>query len=917
MRSNTIFFCWLLSISISAQTIIIAPQYDDAHGFSEDLAAVKIKNLWGFIDLSGKIVIKPMYLDVRDFHDGLAAVKTSDGWGYIDKRNTIIIPNKFESASDFSEGLAGVKNLWGAWRFIDKKGDAFLGNRYYSEIRPFHDGIASVKNDDAWVFINKKGTIIVDDLYKTELPYTFSFGVYPVQGGELWECGFKDINGKWVIKPEFRSVTSFANGVALVEEYGGTYYFVDNIGNVLATFHTMPVLLGDGFFQSEKNIYKIGNWNSIYYEPTEEIKFIPSFYLNSDLSSEETYPINHFLPEMDIQGAYGSASVGMSMESRNNLLRSPSMGLWAAKIRNKNGLWGFVTLNMYDFINRLVSAQMDIWLKRGEFESTLAYESRTSISNCQQKEVFLADELINNWLKKGLDQWTLSNYDADNETFMLTTDLGTYRIKIPVGSAKRLKDNWASVNKQVGFKYENGLSLAKIDFTFSLGSKNMTLSVNTATGTIQEVEHDIINKDLPSIKWIEFMATTTNKECPIKLGVNSKSKIENVSISVNGTQDRGIKTVNNNDYDLTINRTLTLNEGTNVIKVSVKNAAGTTQEEKTIVYRPQGGELPTIEWLDFAVTANKKEYQMKLGIKSKTKVEEVNVTVNGALTRGIKPVPTDGYDLKVERTLTLSEGVNRIVASIRNGDGIATSEKVITYWGDSIIKDNRIALVIGNSEYQGNVNSLINPHNDAKDISSKLQSLGFEVTTIYNGTKKEMNNGINSFVDKARTYDVALFYYAGHGMQLQTDIGGANYLIPIDAQLVYKCDAEDCINANRIVSQLEASNCNVRLVILDACRNLPNLKDCNRGTSPTGFSEIKSAVGTYIMYSTREGQTASDGRDRNSPFAEGLLKYLDEPNLPLEPFFKKVGEWVDEKTGYKQSPWPSGRIRGDFYFNKQ
>ena len=93
---------------------------------------------------------------------------------------------------------------------------------------------------------------------------------------------------------------------------------------------------------------------------------------------------------------------------------------------------------------------------------------------------------------------------------------------------------------------------------------------------------------------------------------------------------------------MAINRTLTLNEGANVIKVSVRNAAGTSQEEKTIVYLPQGGELPSIEWLDFAATANKKDYQMKLGIKSKSKVDEVNVTVNGALTRGIKSVASDG-----------------------------------------------------------------------------------------------------------------------------------------------------------------------------------------------------------------------------------------------------------------------------------
>lgn len=153
-------------------------------------------------------------------------------------------------------------------------------------------------------------------------------------------------------------------------------------------------------------------------------------------------------------------------------------------------------------------------------------------------------------------------------------------------------------------------------------------------------------------------------------------------------------------------------------------------------------------------------------------------------------------------------------------------------------------------------------------------------------------------------------------LQLQTNLGGYNYLIPVDAELKYKSDAEyNCLNANQIVSQMESSGCKMRLVMLDACRDLPYLLDKNRGSNAKGFAEIKSAVGTFIMYSTREGESASDGIDRNSPFAEGVLKYMDEPNLPIETFFKKVGDWVDQKTDNNQSPWSTGRIKGDFFFN--
>lgn len=430
-------------------------------------------------------------------------------------------------------------------------------------------------------------------------------------------------------------------------------------------------------------------------------------------------------------------------------------------------------------------------------------------------------------------------------------------------------------------------------------------------------ESNNLNKDLPSIKWLEFVATTTNKECPIKLGVESKSKIENVTISVNGIQDRGIKTLNNSDYDLTINRTLTLNEGTNVIKVSVRNAAGTTQEEKTIVYRPQGRELPTIEWLDFAATAIKKEYQMKLGIKSKSKVEEVNVTVNGAQSRGIKPVPADGYDLTVDRILALSEGVNRIVVSVRNGDGISTSEKVITYQGINptpIFNDKRIAFVVGNSHYSNSEMNLTNPENDAKDVAEKLKGLGFEVILKLDATLETMDKELSSFKDKAKDYDVAMFYYAGHGIQNK----GVNYIIPTNIQNL----AEDnlkykCVNMERVLDVMEDSQCKLKIVILDACRNDPVSRKWHRSAGTRGLSIMNAPIGTIISFSTSPGSTALDGTGRNSPYTQAFLNTLDMPNLDVFHFFQKVGASVLDMTQKAQNPWLSVSFTGDFYFNKQ
>ena len=924
---------FLLAINGIAQTLIISPEYEGSRGFSNGLAAVKKNGKWGYINNMGKMTVPPIYIEVRDFHEGKAAVKTDKGWGYINLDNKMIIPDKFYDARDFSEGVAAVKssiktdkinddgyegeyyghyNDLESWRYIKEDGTlAFEG--FFRDVSTFHDGVACVFNEKNWYYINKKGSIVYRTKYDNYYPVHYSDGLIPNIGGDFGdEWGFSDLSGKWIIQPQYRSVTEFCDGLAVVEEFGGRMKVINNSGNILySEVNDRLIILKGGYILDGNNLYHKDDFSKPY--ATIEI---PSTYWQ--LTDVVTIP----------SGTPGGYSVGVDYKPPLNIqsveiLRSlkpisykqPGNGLWTTEF--DNGYWGFTALNMQDYISQYVSSQMDIWLKQGEFESTIAYETRTSISNRQQKEVALADELMNNWLKKRLDKWTLSNYDADNETFTLTTDLGIYRIKIPVGSAKRLKDNWGSVNKQVSFKYENGLSLEKIDFTFSQGNKDMTLSVNTATGTIQEIEHDIINKDLPSIKWLEFMATTTNKECPIKLGVNSKSKIESVSISVNGTQDRGIKTVNSSDNDLTINRTLSLNEGSNIIKVSVRNAAGMTQEEKTIVYRPQGGELPTIEWLDFAATANKKEYQMKLGIKSKTKVEEVNVTVNGALTRGIKPVLADGYDLTVDRTLALSEGVNRIVVSIRNGDGIATSEKVITYQGNNptpVFNDKRIAFVVGNSHYSNSEMNLANPENDAKDVAEKLKGLGFEVILKLDATLETMDKELSSFKEKAKDYDVAMFYYAGHGIQNK----GVNYIIPTNIENL----AEDnlkykCVNMERVLDVMEDSQCKLKIVVLDACRNDPVSRKWHRSAGTRGLSIMNAPIGTIISFSTSPGSTALDGTGRNSPYTQAFLNTLDLPNLDVFHFFQKVGASVLDMTQKAQNPWLSVSFTGDFYFNKQ
>lgn len=426
-----------------------------------------------------------------------------------------------------------------------------------------------------------------------------------------------------------------------------------------------------------------------------------------------------------------------------------------------------------------------------------------------------------------------------------------------------------------------------------------------------------VKKTFARISWLSPSDNIINKEYELKIGIKSESKISSYMVSVNGEQDRGIKPVEQNEYSMTISKNIILKDGNNIIKVSVTNEGGTTQEEKTIIYKQQGYDIPTIDWLDFAATANKKDYQIKLGIKSKSKIEEVNVSVNGDVSRGIKPVNVDGFDMTIDRMITLSEGLNRIIVSVRNGEGIATSEKVIKYVdGGTFFNDKRIALIIGNSHYSKAENNLANPENDATDVAEKLKGLGFEVMLQLDASLKDMRTKLSEFKNKAKDYDVALFYYAGHGIQSK----GANYLIPSDINGLN--DEEDleynCENMQHVLDVMDASSCKLKIVILDACRDNPLARSWHRSGGSRGLSLIQPPSGTLISFSTSPGKTASDGSGlRNSPYTAALLQTLDIPNLELLPLFKTVNAEVKKRTKQAQNPWFLSDFSGDFYFNNQ
>jgi formylglycine-generating enzyme required for sulfatase activity len=224
--------------------------------------------------------------------------------------------------------------------------------------------------------------------------------------------------------------------------------------------------------------------------------------------------------------------------------------------------------------------------------------------------------------------------------------------------------------------------------------------------------------------------------------------------------------------------------------------------------------------------------------------------------------------------------------------------------------ETRIALVIGNSEYSSG--PLPNPANDAKMIGDTLSSLGFEVIARRNADQNTMKRAIQEFgarLEKGGAAAVGLFYYAGHGVQLN----GRNYLIPTTAQIEREGDVEiEAVSADWVIEQMRYARNRLNIVILDACRNNPFTRSM-RGVDH-GLASMDAPAGILIAYSTAPGAVAADGSGRDSPYTEALSQAMRNLHEPVEQVFKHVRVGVMGATAGKQVPWESSSLTGDFYF---
>lgn len=236
----------------------------------------------------------------------------------------------------------------------------------------------------------------------------------------------------------------------------------------------------------------------------------------------------------------------------------------------------------------------------------------------------------------------------------------------------------------------------------------------------------------------------------------------------------------------------------------------------------------------------------------------------------------------------------------------------------SVAAESRLALVIGVAQYS-HILKLANTVNDTKLVAGKLQSLGFDVTLVEDPNLASLREKVAEFAFRAETADVALVYYAGHGIEF----AGTNYLIPTDINVRDRAGiVENSVSLDDILLSVDKAR-KIRIVILDSCRNDPfveegttqsNISVQDAATRRAGLAPPSPERGTLVAFSAEPGQVASDGSGSNSPFALALSQHLGTPDLEIGLVFRRIRDSVLKATGNVQEPYTGGSLPGTPYF---
>jgi hypothetical protein len=422
----------------------------------------------------------------------------------------------------------------------------------------------------------------------------------------------------------------------------------------------------------------------------------------------------------------------------------------------------------------------------------------------------------------------------------------------------------------------------------------------------------------PAVLWVSPSKPQMDinlNSAKIKATIKSSDKLQSLLVYLNGAATEEVDQLSPADSkgEYKFEKEIKLQPGENRIYLIATNISGTTNSEIRSLTNPPANP-PVISWTnpsDPNAIVNFEIINIEACIKSATELKSVKILVNGEQQSSemmFQPPQASDCNYSLSRPVILKEGDNSVYIIAENFAGSAPSEKRLIRFQTGVV-EKRLALVIGNSDY-GNSNVLKNPVNDANLMEGTLKSMGFNVVKLTNATKNEMMEALREFSKKLPEYNVALFYYAGHGVQ----VDGQNYLIPTDAAMKEPTDCKwEAVSQNTILEEFERVPENINIVILDACRNNP-FRSWSRGGAQ-GFRAVNAVTGSIISYATSENSTAADGDGSNGTFTEELVKQINIPQS-ITSVFMNTRKQVMKRTNNAQRPQESNMLTGEFYFKK-
>jgi hypothetical protein len=422
----------------------------------------------------------------------------------------------------------------------------------------------------------------------------------------------------------------------------------------------------------------------------------------------------------------------------------------------------------------------------------------------------------------------------------------------------------------------------------------------------------------PVITWTSPSGLRTNLDifnATVKAKIKTGSALKSVLLYMNGISkgEVDLRSIPEEPGTYQIEKNVNFGPGENTIYLVATNNEGSVKSEERYFINPSAVP-PAIAWSNPGTPnslANTESLMVSACIKSSTELKSVKLLVNGNILSedNVFQLSSSGdCNYNWQSTVVLREGDNSIFIIAANAAGSTTSEKRLIKM-QTASTEKRLALIIGNSRYKNSA-PLKNPANDANLMEGTLKNLGFQVIKRLDAGKDDMLSAIREFEDKLPDYNVALFYYAGHGNQ----VDGKNYLIPTDAKLEKPSDCKfEAIQVDLIVEEFERYQDNTNIVILDACRNNPFASWARGGEA--GFKMMTFTSGTIVAYATSEGTTAADGKGDNGLYTEELVKQMLVPQ-PISSVFMNTRVQVRKLSNNAQVPSEVNKLNGDFFFKK-